>query len=379
MHSKGVLFKKELGSFQIMETRRLLYLGLLLVILVDFPVSDSKVDESTKTDLDLQSIPNEKADELSSISNTIEVGKGKESEGGPVKKTDETTVNDSKNKLISQSGSRVTDFSQDDRNKGVGQYAGGNYKENLGGKQEQLKKTVNERDPEIPSRKDFPHLEECDPSHKCTDEENKLVACVRIPGNESPELSLLIQNRGKGPLKVTISAPDFMELEKSEVQLQEKEDQKVKVSIRDVGNDNLIILKGGKGTCNLDIREITNNFGKMVDNSYKPTHVNLISRTPTYAIFLLALLLLLASGLMCFCLRKMQLSGNGSKYEKLDMVLPVSGGGKSDSEINDGWNTSWGDDWGDEEAPKTPSMPVTPNLSANGLASRRLNKEGWKD
>lgn len=63
------------------------------------------------------------------------------------------------------------------------------------------------------------------------------------------------------------------------------------------------------------------------------------------------------------------------------MDLPVSGGGKPESEVSDGWDNSWGDDWDDEEAPKTPSLPVTPssNLSLKGLATRRLNKEGWKD
>ena len=45
--------------------------------------------------------------------------------------------------------------------------------------------------------------------------------------SESPDLSLLIQNQGNGPLSVTISAPDFVQLEKTKVQLQEKEDSKV--------------------------------------------------------------------------------------------------------------------------------------------------------
>lgn len=44
---------------------------------------------------------------------------------------------------------------------------------------------------------------------------------------ESPDLSLLIQNKGTGPLTVKISAPDSVHLEKSEVQLQAKEDKKV--------------------------------------------------------------------------------------------------------------------------------------------------------
>ena len=44
---------------------------------------------------------------------------------------------------------------------------------------------------------------------------------------ESPDLSLLIQNKGKGPLNVTISAPDFVHLEKTKIQLQEKDNKKV--------------------------------------------------------------------------------------------------------------------------------------------------------
>ncbi|KAJ6705434.1 DENTIN SIALOPHOSPHOPROTEIN-LIKE ISOFORM X1 [Salix purpurea] len=76
------------------------------------------------------------------------------------------------------------------------------------------------------SRKEGPRVEECDQSNRCTDEENKLVACLRVPGNESPDLSLFIQNKGKGPLRVTISAPDFVQLGETNIQLKEKEDQK---------------------------------------------------------------------------------------------------------------------------------------------------------
>lgn len=61
------------------------------------------------------------------------------------------------------------------------------------------------------------------------------------------------------------------------------------------------------------------------------------------------------------------------------MEMPVTDARKSESDANNGWDNSWGDDWDDEEAPKTPSLPVTPSLSSKGLASRRLSKEGWKD
>ncbi|XP_073051072.1 uncharacterized protein [Primulina eburnea] len=64
----------------------------------------------------------------------------------------------------------------------------------------------------------------CDSSsNRCTDDDKTLVACLRIPGNESPERSLLILNKGKGPLSVTLSAPDLVHLEKKKIHLQKNE------------------------------------------------------------------------------------------------------------------------------------------------------------
>lgn len=61
------------------------------------------------------------------------------------------------------------------------------------------------------------------------------------------------------------------------------------------------------------------------------------------------------------------------------MELPVSIVEESEVDSIEGWDNSWGDGWNDEEAPRSPPMPHTPSLSAKGLASRRLNKEGWRD
>lgn len=44
---------------------------------------------------------------------------------------------------------------------------------------------------------------------------------------DAPHLSLLIQNKGKSALLVTITAPGFVRLEKNKVQLLENEDTKV--------------------------------------------------------------------------------------------------------------------------------------------------------
>lgn len=68
----------------------------------------------------------------------------------------------------------------------------------------------------------------------CPETEKAFVYCLfEISGLtlvlfvESPDLSLFIQNKGKGPLSVTISAPDFVQLGETNIQLKEKEDKKV--------------------------------------------------------------------------------------------------------------------------------------------------------
>ena len=155
----------------------------------------------------------------------------------------------------------------------------------------------------------------------------------------------------------------------------------VKVSITSRGSENLIVLRAGNGQCKLDIKDtIAHYFGKEFDKSHKSTDIiNFMSRTSTIVVLSFAALLILASGWMCISFRRKHPSNNTSKYQRLEMELPVSGEGKTESETNDGWDNSWGDDWDDEEAPKAPSLPVTPSLSSKGLASRRLSKEAWKD
>ncbi|KAL6348829.1 hypothetical protein AAG906_033485 [Vitis piasezkii] len=231
-----------------------------------------------------------------------------------------------------------------------------------------------------PGKKESLQGEECDPSNQCVDDINKLVACLRVPGNDSPDLSLLIQNKGKTALTVTISAPDFVKLESTKIELQEKEDKKVKVSIRNGGSDNSIVLTAGKGRCSLDFKDLIAQIAqKGTDNIPESTDGNFLTRTSSLAFLFFVALVAAASAWICISFKRKYFPSSGSKYQKLDMELPVSGGGKVEADINDGWDNSWGDTWDDEEAPKTPSMPLTPSLSARGLAARRLSKEGWKD
>lgn len=230
------------------------------------------------------------------------------------------------------------------------------------------------------SRKEGTRVEECHSSNKCMDEKMQFVACLRVPGNDSPDLSLLIQNKVKGPVTVRISAPDYVRLEKTKVQLRENEGNELRVSIRRKGTVNLITIKAGNGNCTLDFKDLmAHNSGEDFDNSLKSTYFKFLSKKLTVPFISFAALLILASGCLCVSLRCRQLSSGKSKYQRLDMEVPVASLGNSESDNNHGWDNSWDDNWDDEEAPKTPSLPVTPSLSSKGLASRRLSKEGWKD
>ncbi|KAM1185621.1 hypothetical protein ACFX2G_015215 [Malus domestica] len=216
--------------------------------------------------------------------------------------------------------------------------------------------------------------EECDTSNICTDEGNQLVACLKVLGNgyhfsNSHHLSLLIKNMAKGPLLVTIVTPDFVQLDETKIQLEEKENRKG-------GAGSSIVLKARNGRCNLDLKDlITNSSRKKPENSSNFAYTNFPKQKPTIAILFFASAMILASAWMCISFRNRQVSGSGLKYQKLDKDLPISNGKNRVLHVNDVWDNNWDDNWDDEEAPHTPLMPITPSLSGKGLASRRLNKE----
>ncbi|KAL0312468.1 UNVERIFIED_CONTAM: hypothetical protein Sradi_5646100 [Sesamum radiatum] len=196
---------------------------------------------------------------------------------------------------------------------------------------------------------------------------------------KSPALSLLIQNKGKVPLSITISAPDLVQLEKKQIELQENKDTEVKVSIQGVENGHFIVLTANHGNCSLNF---TDQFisRKKVDHSYDSSYFNIFKLTlSTGFLFLAALLIIVVSVFTCIKFGRKYFARKGPKYQKLDMELPISHGNKFEAGENDGWDESWGDSWDDEEVPKTPSLPVTPSLSSKGIAARKSSKEGWKD
>ncbi|XP_042039180.1 uncharacterized protein LOC121784957 isoform X2 [Salvia splendens] len=202
----------------------------------------------------------------------------------------------------------------------------------------------------------LPVREECDStSNHCTDDDKTLVACLRVPGNDSPSLSLLIQNRGKGFQSITISAPDSVQLER----------KKVKVSLGDVENGHFVVLTAGHGNCTLNLKD--ESMSRKTDN-HNPSSSNLSIYWPTLSrgvVFLGGLVIVGISIFMCSKSGRNYFTKKDRKYQRLDMELPVSHG----TNAIDSWDNSWGDTWDDEEAPVT-SLPLTP--------TRRF-KEGWKD
>ncbi|XP_010676303.2 uncharacterized protein LOC104892161 [Beta vulgaris subsp. vulgaris] len=220
--------------------------------------------------------------------------------------------------------------------------------------------------------------DECDPSRMCVDQKKNFTACLRVPGNDSPDLSLLIRNKGSEPVNVTITAPEFVQLEEAKVQLLPKEDKKVKVTVAYEGLDSLILLTTEDSRCTLDFKELIPR-DSIIETHYSFTlrYISNLTRTHCIIFLTLCVFFIFVSAWMCSGLCKKFYQGN--MYQTIDMELPISQVSKIGPELNDGWDDSWDDHWDDEEAPKSPALPATPNLSSRGLASRRLNKEGWKD
>ncbi|CAN4127208.1 unnamed protein product [Withania somnifera] len=256
-----------------------------------------------------------------------------------------------------------------DERGGLKEGEGGNKGKDISSEKEEekgkfLHDGIQSREVILPARKESFHGEECDSSYSCTIEEKALVACLRVPGND---LSLLVQNKGKDTAMISIMAPKFVKLEQNKIELQGKENKKMKVSIGNGGIDN-IILKAGYGECSLDFRGLLDNADKTSQFSYA-----------FLSIGIMCLLAIALVATLSMYIKRRILVTNSHKYKKLDMGLQVSSGGKVEALLTDGWDNNWDDNWDDEEAPKAPSLPVTPSLSSKSISTRWSGKEGWKD
>lgn len=139
---------------------------------------------SAKNDLDPQSNnttgSTEQAGETGSVSDSNGSHKEQKDKGNQENKLKEG-IDDGKKiheNMNGQSGSKKTDNVVKDVN---------NLNEKLHGESDDSKKKTKPKesgDGEEPGHTTKgSHVEECDPSNKCVDEDSKLVACLRVPGN----------------------------------------------------------------------------------------------------------------------------------------------------------------------------------------------------
>ncbi|CAA7410143.1 unnamed protein product [Spirodela intermedia] len=220
-------------------------------------------------------------------------------------------------------------------------------------------------------------VEDCGEKNGCTDTKNNFVACLKVPGNDSSGLTLLIVNKGIGSLTVNIQAPEHVSLEKSVV-LRVNERKTVKVSVKKGVGDESIILNSGDGRCELSFPELIPNSVKDGSGGASvPSSGRLLSPAGLVYLALAAVALAVVAWLLVKHRRARRSLRAGSR--RLGGALPVSGGEHGAAAgWNDGWEESWDDDDDDEETPRTPSKPLsTPSLKR--LAPRRSNRDSWKD
>ncbi|KAJ1264175.1 hypothetical protein BS78_09G242800 [Paspalum vaginatum] len=217
-----------------------------------------------------------------------------------------------------------------------------------------------------------PLIKDCDPSHRCIIENKEFIACLKVSGEDSSALSLLMDNKGINPLDVSIIAPDYVTLAEGVIHVEANDHRETQVTIpsSDAANDTAIVLKVTEGNCTINIHNaITRETGRVIRMPLTSTYTLVIG--PIFVLFVVV-------G-VCIKLRRTCKQDGAPAYQKLGAAeLPVSVGGKKELDQSDKWDDNWGDDWDDEEAPVTPSKPMS-NLSSKGLAPRRSTKDGWKD
>ncbi|XP_015692832.1 uncharacterized protein LOC102714649 [Oryza brachyantha] len=133
---------------------------------------------------------------------------------GTMKTKDEAKVNHLNKDISTAKSSHVTDFSQD------------------------------------------PLIKECDPSHRCVIENKKFIACLKVPGEDSLALSLLMDNKGMNPLDVGIATPEFVTSAEDTVHVSANDHNETQVTIFKNGAPNMAIvlrLRVAEEDCNISI------------------------------------------------------------------------------------------------------------------------------
>ncbi|CAA6672922.1 unnamed protein product [Spirodela intermedia] len=205
-------------------------------------------------------------------------------------------------------------------------------------------------------------VEDCGEKNGCTDTKNNFVACLKVPGNDSSGLTLLIVNKGIGSLTVTFR-PLSMSVWRSPSS--SENERKTNIS-QDPPPSRLPIRRAGEGlgeerrwrrVDNLELRRwpLRAQLPELIPNSVKdgsggasvPSSGRLLSPAGLVYLALAAVALAVVAWLLVKHRRR--------------AALPVSGGEHGAAAgWNDGWEESWDDDDDDEETPGPPPSPCPP-------------------
>lgn len=208
--------------------------------------------------------------------------------------------------------------------------------------------------------------ESCDEIGRRCQDLKSMTACIKSFDYDSKALVLLIQNKGDSSLKVDLTNLISGSNQKV-IDIPKHQSKQVKMSVAD-GGLNEIILNAGNGLCVLHLGAPASqgNFFRWI-----PSYSKFV--TPIYGAYLMLLITLIAGGVFACCWLRKRRGPRDIPYQELEMSMPESAVA---TETAEGWDEVWDDDWDEENAVRSPGGH---GISANGLTSRNLKKDDWKD
>ncbi|WJX76867.1 hypothetical protein P8452_60240 [Trifolium repens] len=210
-------------------------------------------------------------------------------------------------------------------------------------------------------------IDSCVGLNSCNDDRD-LVAC--ISKMDSKSFVVLLHNRGDGTIKVKLRS-DY-ESNLGDVEVEKNKTEKVTIK-RTRSESTDLTLDAGKGDC------VLHTAIPIPEPSFflrLPSYDKIL--TPVNGAYFLIFTVLVFGGIWgCCCMFKKK-RHDEVQYQELEMALPESVSA-TNVESAEGWDQVWDDDWDDNVAVKSPAVRHAGSISANGLTSRSLNKDGWED
>lgn len=204
-----------------------------------------------------------------------------------------------------------------------------------------------------------------------------LVGCLRYPGTDPKESSILVQNTGTSNLTVQIVAPSSIKTSTNRLVLNKQQNKELNFSTNAMESLPIILITE-HGNCTL---RTTASFGLDWNIENFPTYAT--NAAHIYGVYILIFTIVIVGGTWACCkfIRKRRRTDAGVPYQQLEMGTQTQiSSAEMHGSTADGWEQGWDDDWDDEEAVVRSSDKHPPGIaSSNGLTSRSTNKDGWED